>query len=180
MDRGLMRALVNRRSRLYVQWQRREADVGFIAKLDHRARAYEDGLEESVVHSTNALEADCAHELGDLWHRDREISARALSRTVSFSRAATLAASGFFSLARGPRFFGASPPSSPCPRCFRQVERWEVYRPSRRSNAPTSPGLVQASAFRRTSSLYSAENFRRIAFAMTSTFAGFIDVTAIS
>jgi hypothetical protein len=46
-----------------------------IAKLDHRARAYKDGLEESVVHPANALKADCAHELGDLGHRDREIRA---------------------------------------------------------------------------------------------------------
>jgi len=43
--------------------------------LDRRARAYEDGLEESVVYSTNALKADGAHELGDLCHRDREIRA---------------------------------------------------------------------------------------------------------
>jgi hypothetical protein len=50
-----------------------EAYVRFIAKLDHRARAYEDGLEEPVVHPTNALKADGAHELGDLCHRDREI-----------------------------------------------------------------------------------------------------------
>jgi hypothetical protein len=48
---------------------------GFIAKLDHRARAYEDGLEESIVHPTNALKADCAHELADRCHRDREIRA---------------------------------------------------------------------------------------------------------
>ena len=46
-----------------------------IPKSDHRARAYEDGLEESVVHPANALKADCAHELGDLCHRDREIGA---------------------------------------------------------------------------------------------------------
>jgi hypothetical protein len=42
-----------------------------------------------------------------------------------------------------------------------------------------SPGLVHASASRRTSSLYSAENFRRAAFAMTSTPKGFKDVTAM-
>lgn len=54
-----------------------------------------------------------------------------------------------------------------------------MYRPSRRSNAPISPGLVQESASRRTLSLYSAENFRRVAFAMTSTPEGFIDVLAI-
>ncbi|MCI0398003.1 MAG: hypothetical protein L0322_24160, partial [Chloroflexi bacterium] len=34
-----------------------------------------DGLEESVVHSTNTSKADCAHELGDLCHRDRETRA---------------------------------------------------------------------------------------------------------
>jgi hypothetical protein len=65
----------SREARVARAAEHREAGVGLIAKLDHRARTYEDGLVESAVHATNALEADCAHELGDLCHRDREIRA---------------------------------------------------------------------------------------------------------
>jgi len=53
-------------------------------------------------------------------------------------------------------------------RCLRQRHRWEEYNPSRLSKVPISPGSVQASASRRTLSLYSAANRRRVTFAMTS------------
>src|SRR3990172_10966416 len=46
---------------------------------------------------------------------------------------------------------------------------FEEYNPSRRSRAPISPDLVQASADRKIFTLYSAENRRRVAFATTST-----------
>ena len=46
---------------------------------------------------------------------------------------------------------------------------FEKYNPSRRSRAPISPGLVQASAARNTWCLYSAVNRRRVGFATTST-----------
>jgi len=40
--------------------------------------------------------------------------------------------------------------------------------PSRRSNAPTAPGVLQASASRTIFRLYSTVNRRRVAFATTS------------
>jgi hypothetical protein len=43
------------------------------SRLDHWARADEDGLEESVVHPSNVLKANRLHELCDLSHGDREI-----------------------------------------------------------------------------------------------------------
>src|SRR5215831_5366209 len=39
------------------------------------ARADEHRLKEAVVQAVNVLEADCAHQLGDLRHRDRKIAA---------------------------------------------------------------------------------------------------------
>ena len=44
-------------------------------ELVHRARADEDGLEESIVYPLNVSKADRVHELSDLCHRDREIGA---------------------------------------------------------------------------------------------------------
>src|SRR5206468_11794923 len=67
----------------------------------------------------------------------------------------------------GPRFFGA-PASSPRSRAARHVVRCEEYSPSRRSNAPTAPGVLQASASRTIFRLYSTVNRRRVAFATTS------------
>jgi hypothetical protein len=55
-----------------------------------------------------------------------------------------------------PRCFGAKPASSPRPRARRHTTRCEEYNPSRRSTAPTAPGVVQASASFRMRSLYSA------------------------
>src|SRR5687768_565103 len=57
-------------------------DVECRAKSDHRARADQNGLEEAVVHPANALKANCAHECGDLCHRDREIRALQDGRVV--------------------------------------------------------------------------------------------------
>src|SRR5262249_30486180 len=70
----------------------------------------------------------------------------------------------------GPRFF-ASPTNSPRSRAARQVVRWDEYSPSRRSRAPTAPGLLHPSAARRIFRLYSCVNRRRLAFATTSTSA---------
>src|SRR5439155_1313121 len=50
----------------------------------------------------------------------------------------------------------------------RHVVRCEEYSPSRRSNAPTAPGVLQASASRTIFRLYSTVNRRRVAFATTS------------
>ena len=69
----------------------------------------------------------------------------------------------------GPRCFWASPASSPLRRCSRHAFRFEKYNPSRRSRAPISPGLWQASASFSTFTLYSAVNRRRVDFATTST-----------
>src|SRR5438445_7056559 len=67
----------------------------------------------------------------------------------------------------GPRFVGAQA-SSPPPRAARHVVRCEEYSPSRRSNAPIAPGVLQASASRTILRLYSTVNRRRVAFATTS------------
>ena len=70
----------------------------------------------------------------------------------------------------GPRFFGA-PTSSPRSRAARHVvrcEEWEEYNRSRRSNAPTAPDVLHASASRTIFRLYSSVNRRRVAFATTS------------
>src|SRR5215216_427127 len=58
--------------------------------------------------------------------------------------------------------------SAPASRWRRQSTRWEEYSRSRRSNAPISPGSVQASASRTMASLYSALKRRRLAFSGTS------------
>ena len=71
-----------------------------------------------------------------------------------------------------PRFLGLRAARLPCPRCRRHVVRCEEYNPSRRSSAPRSPALAQASAWRRTCSLYSAVNRRRAARSATSGSAG--------
>ena len=68
----------------------------------------------------------------------------------------------------GPRFF-AAPTNSPRSRAARHAVRCEEYRPSRRSNAPLAPGVLQPSASRTTFRLYSTVNRRRLAFATTST-----------
>ena len=68
----------------------------------------------------------------------------------------------------GPRFF-AAPANSPRSRAARHAVRCEEYRPSRRSRAPTAPGVLQPSASRTIFRLYSTVNRRRLAFATTST-----------
>src|SRR5207253_1249888 len=68
----------------------------------------------------------------------------------------------------GPRFCGASGARSAASRWRRQVLKEDEYTPSRRINAPISPGLVQrsaASTMRRFSAL---ENWRRRARGTTS------------
>ena len=67
----------------------------------------------------------------------------------------------------GPRLC-ASPRSDPSRAAFRHDDRCELYKPSRRSSAPISPGVSQASAFPTIDSLYAAVNRRLVAFAATS------------
>jgi hypothetical protein len=67
----------------------------------------------------------------------------------------------------GPRFFRA-PARSPRSRAARHVARCEEYSPSRRSSAPTAPGVLHPSASRTIFRLYSSVNRRRVAFATTS------------
>ena len=71
---------------------------------------------------------------------------RWVSRVLSRSSSATRRASGEGGTARRPRFLGLKAARLPCSRCRRHVVRCEEYNPSRRSSAPTSPGLAQASA----------------------------------
>ena len=51
-----------------------KAVVGLIAKLDHGSRADQHWLKESPIQASNGLEANRAHESGDLLHRHREIT----------------------------------------------------------------------------------------------------------
>ena len=95
-------------------------------------------------------------------------SSRWLSRAFSRSSSATRRASGDGGTAGRPRFLGVSAARLPCSRCRRQVVRCDEYNPSRRSSAPNSPVPAQASACRRTPSLYSAVNRRRAARSATS------------
>src|SRR5580700_8204648 len=68
----------------------------------------------------------------------------------------------------GPRFFGVRPAISPRSACSRHFIKCDEYRPSRRSNAPSSPRCVQAAAACRTRLFSSALNLRLFAFAVTS------------
>jgi len=43
-------------------------------KLDLGSRADQHRLKESSIHAFNVLEANCAHQSGDLRHRDRKIA----------------------------------------------------------------------------------------------------------
>src|SRR5207302_7603271 len=70
---------------------------------------------------------------------------------------------------RGPRWRGFRASWMPAWRSRRQLVRCEEYNPSRRSSAPTPPGVVEAaSASSRIRILYSMGNVRRFAWATTS------------
>src|SRR5437867_2711365 len=94
-------------------------------------------------------------------------SARAERRAISRSLAASSRSRGSGICVLGPRFFGASPASSPRSRAERQAVRLEEYTPSLLSRAPSSPGR-QASACFRIFRLYSAVNRRRLGLSETS------------
>src|SRR3989338_3445841 len=98
-------------------------------------------------------------------------SARALSRAFSRSSTLTLSAREFFPLGKGPRFRD-NPSSSPRSHCLRHCVRFEEYNPSRLRRAPISTRPLQASASRKTRSLYSAVYRRRTGLAITSTSEG--------
>ena len=68
----------------------------------------------------------------------------------------------------GPRRRPRMSRRAPCSRCRRQFAKCELYKPSRRSSAPSSPGRLHASVCLRMRSRYSAVNRRRWAFAGTS------------
>ncbi len=67
----------------------------------------------------------------------------------------------------GPRFCGARAARSAASRWRRQVLKLEEYTPSRRINAPTSPGRAQRSAVARMRRLSASEKRRRRAWATT-------------
>ncbi len=77
-------------------------------------------------------------------------------------------------LTRGSRSSGCGPlrrrpRQLPWSRAARHIARWKEYSPSRRSGAPTAPGVFHPSAARTIPRLYSAVNRRRCRFATTST-----------
>src|SRR5206468_10487062 len=95
------------------------------------------------------------------------VSARFCHRLISRACSASCLSRGSTTRRAGPRFFGA-PASSPRSRAARHVVRCEEYSASRRSNAPTAPGVLHPSASRTIFRLYSTVNRRRVAFATTS------------
>src|SRR6266852_4257059 len=94
-------------------------------------------------------------------------SARFCHRVISRACSTSFLSRGSTTRRAGPRFF-AAPASSPRSRAARHVVRWDEYSPSRRSSAPTAPGVLQPSAARTIFRLYSTVNRRRVAFATTS------------
>src|SRR5580765_1937076 len=73
-----------------------------------------------------------------------------------------------FASSLGPRFCGASAARSAASRWRRQVLKLEEYTPSRRINAPISPGLVQRSAASKMRRLSALDKCRRRARGTTS------------
>ncbi len=96
----------------------------------------------------------------------RALRSSSRNRATSRSSVCTFLASRFPPEGFGPRLF-ASPRSDPSRAAFLHIERCELYSPSRRSNAPISPGVSQASASSTIDSLYAAVKRRLVAFAAT-------------
>ncbi len=104
---------------------------------------------------------------GNAHGRGAPALAQAPRRSGKRSTAASFCASGSLGLAFGPRLFGARPASAPASRARRHSTRCDECRPSRRRRAPRSP-RSHASASSTIRRLYSAVNFHRLAFAVTS------------
>src|SRR5206468_10880275 len=96
-------------------------------------------------------------------------SARAVAWATCRSSSAMFRCRGSTGVGFRPRFLGVKAASSPRARARRHTTKCDEYNPSRRSNAPTAPGVAQASAALRIRRLYSAVNTRRCAFATTCT-----------
>src|SRR5437016_14551049 len=94
-------------------------------------------------------------------------SARFCHRLISRACSASFLSRGSTTRRAGPRGF-AAPASSPRSRAARHVVRADEYSHSRRTNAPTAPGVLQPSASRTIFRLYSTVNRRRVALATTS------------
>jgi malate dehydrogenase (oxaloacetate-decarboxylating) len=77
---------------------------------------------------------------------NRALSSRLLSLSLSRVSSAIRSTWSRSAAGLGPRFRGASAASSAALRCLRQVLRLDEYTPSRRINAPISPGALQRSA----------------------------------
>jgi hypothetical protein len=92
---------------------------------------------------------------------------RACKRSFSRRNAAISSASSRSAVFFGPRFLALRPSNSPWSRARRHRLRYDEYMPSRRTNAPISPGCVQASASFRMRSFSFALN-RLCGVALTS------------
>ena len=90
------------------------------------------------------------------------------SQTTSASSSSTLFWRGLRRVGLRPRRFGVRPFREPSRLALRQAVRWELYRPSRRTIRPTSPGSEQPSVSSGILSLYAAVNRRRVGLATTS------------
>jgi hypothetical protein len=90
------------------------------------------------------------------------VSARCSFRCRRRFSASSCFTRGSTGRALGPRFVARIPTSAPRSRCWRHVIRCELYNPSRRSNAPSSPDFLHASASLRMRRRLSALNRRRV------------------
>ena len=107
-------------------------------------------------------------DLGNFFWRAMIVSARCSFRWSLRFSASNCFTRGSIGRGVGPRRRPRMSRRAPCSRCRRQFAKCELYKPSRRSSAPSSPGRLHASACLRMRSRYAAVNRRRWAFADTS------------
>ena len=95
-------------------------------------------------------------DLGNFFWRAMIVSARCSFRWSLRFSASNCFTRGSIGRGVGPRRRPRMSRRAPCSRCRRQFATCELYKPSRRSSAPSSPGRLHASACLRMPSRYSA------------------------
>ena len=130
--------------------------------LGQRSGGHQQFFPSSRFHPSSPATFPCTSMI--VWAVASSFSSRA---TFASSRR-TLGLRGLDSAGLAPRFFGVRPFSEPLRRALRQTDKCELYKPSRRSRRPISPGCVQRSASSRIRNRYSALNRRRVGLATTS------------
>ena len=107
-------------------------------------------------------------DFGNFFGRAMIVSARCSFRWSLRFSASKCFTRGSIGRGVGPRRRPRMSRRAPCSRCRRQFAKCELYKPSRRSSAPSSPSRLHASDCLRMRSRYAAVNRRRWAFAGTS------------